>query len=474
MKKIIIYLLILPIFLVADFKQKLTSEEKKWLENKEFIIVGAMDNWAPINFVNYNKEASGIGSSLIELLNKKLDNKLKIESSNWNNIYEKAKNAKIDLILDITPKKDREEFFFFSKPYLEIPHVIVSKSEQKSFKSLEDLKGKIVALEEGVGTVNDLKNNHPQIVIKTFENTTLALDAVSRGLADAYIGNRAVVTYKLSTELINNLKIDSIDTTRIASLLTIGVPKNYPILYSIIQKAIDEITPQEFNKIYKKWSNEDWIELKLTNQEKEWLKNNPIIKFAADPNYMPYESFDSTGNYVGFISTYLTSLEETLGIKFDIIKTDSWQETLEYARTNKIDMFTNYMEAEEFEKTHITKPLDIKSPIVVVGKKDINKEFIISIEQLKNKKIAVIKDYFYLNEIYKQFPNFNYIEVENASIALNGVSLGLYDVALCSLPVATYNISQLGLSNLEIVGKTDTFMQLGFSIKKIMKFFHES
>ena len=42
---------------------------------------------------------------------------------------------------------------------------------------------------------------------------------------------------------------------------------------------------------------------------------------------------------------------------------------LEYARTNKIDMFTNYMEAEEFEKTHITKPLDIKSPIVVVGKK---------------------------------------------------------------------------------------------------------
>ena len=51
---------------------------------------------------------------------------------------------------------------------------------------------------------------------------------------------------------------------------------------------------------------------KLTSEEKEWLKNNPIIKFAADPNYMPYESFDSNGNYVGFISTYLTSLEETL------------------------------------------------------------------------------------------------------------------------------------------------------------------
>mgnify|MGYP005838540933 CR=1 FL=1 len=471
MKKIIFYLFVIPIFLLADFKQKLTIEEKNWLENKEIIIVGAMDNWAPINFINHNKEPLGIGFSLVELLNKKLDNKLKIESSSWNNIYEKAKNSKIDLILDITPKKEREEFFFFSKPYLQIPHVIVSKSEQKPFKSLEDLKGKTVALEEGVGTISDLKNNYPQIDIKTFENTTLALDAVSRGLADAYIGNRAVVTYKLSTELLNNLKIDSVDTTRVPSLLTIGVPKNYPILYSIIQKAMDELTPQEFNQIYKKWSSEDWIELKLTNQEKEWLQNNPIIKFAADPNYMPYESFDSNGNYVGFISTYLTSIEETLGIKFDIIKTDSWQETLEYAKDNKIDMFTNYMEAKEFESTHITKALDIKSPIVVVGKKDKNEEFIISIEQLKNKKIVVIKDYFYLNEIYKQFPNFNYIEVDNASIALNGVSSGLYDVALCSLPVAIYNISKFGLSNLEIVGKTDTFMQLGFSIRKDYEIF---
>ncbi|NCB12361.1 MAG: hypothetical protein EOM78_12110 [Erysipelotrichia bacterium] len=51
MKKIIFYLFVIPIFLLADFKQKLTLEEKNWLENKEIIIVGAMDNWAPINFI---------------------------------------------------------------------------------------------------------------------------------------------------------------------------------------------------------------------------------------------------------------------------------------------------------------------------------------------------------------------------------------------------------------------------------------
>ena len=77
------------------------------------------------------------------------------------------------------------------------------------FLSLCDLNCKIVALEENIGTIIDLQKNYPNIIIKTFQNTTLSLDAVSRGLADAYIGNRAVVSYKIKEELLDNLKIDT-------------------------------------------------------------------------------------------------------------------------------------------------------------------------------------------------------------------------------------------------------------------------
>ena len=180
---------------------------------------------------------------------------------------------------------------------------------------------------------------------------------------------------------------------------------------------------------------------------------------------MPFESFDFKGNYIGIVANHLDFIEENLGIKIEILKTNSWRETLDFAKTNKVDMFSNYVGVEDFSDTHITVPMDIESPVVVVGKRDKNQDFIISISQLKDKKIAVIKDYFYLKEIYKKFPNMNYIEVDNAQIALNGVSLGIYDVVLCSLPVATYNINQ-GLSNIEIIGKTDDYMQLGFSIRK--------
>lgn len=478
MKNIVLILLFLPLFLSANFQDKLTKEEKNWLDNQKVITIGAMDNWEPIDFVNYNNQASGIGASIVEILNKKLDNKLQINSGSWNTIYEKTKSGELNAILDLTPKKEREEFFYFTKPYLQIPPVIVSKKEQKPFLSLDDLNGKTVALEENIGTIIDLQKNYPNIIIKIFLNTSLSLDAVSRGLADAYIGNRAVVNYKIKEELLGNLKIDAIDSSRKASILTIGISKNYPFLSSILEKAMDEITVLEWDDIKTKWEgkvledgNNADLKINLTKEEKEWLKQNSIIKYAGNPNYMPFESFDENGNYVGIVANHLNLIEQDLGIKFEKIKTNSWSETLEKVKESKVDIFSNYMNIQEFQDTHISVPMQLKSPIVVVGRKDKHKDFIVSLAQLKNEKIVVLKDYFYLGEIYKQYPNLNYIEVENATIALNGVSAGTYDIALCSLPVASYTISSLSLNNIEIIGKTDTYMQLGFSVKKDYEIF---
>ena len=90
MKNIFFILLFTPFFLFANFQDKLTKEEKNWLDNQKIITIGAMNNWALLDFIDYNNKASGIGSSIVEILNEKLNNKLQIYSSNWNTIYEKT------------------------------------------------------------------------------------------------------------------------------------------------------------------------------------------------------------------------------------------------------------------------------------------------------------------------------------------------------------------------------------------------
>ncbi len=38
--------------------------------------------------------------------------------------------------------------------------------------------------------------------------------------------------------------------------------------------------------------------LELTQKEQEWLKEHPSIRFAGDPNYLPYEGYDKKGTYI--------------------------------------------------------------------------------------------------------------------------------------------------------------------------------
>ena len=136
-----------------------------------------------------------------------------------------------------------------------------------------------------------------------------------------------------------------------------------------------------------------------------------------------------------------------------------------------VDVFSNYVNDPMFKETHISVPTDIKSPIVIVSKKNKRDHFIAELSQLKNDKIAVVADYSYVNDIYEQYPNLHYVKVPNATAGLEGVASGQYDAMLCSLSLAAYKISELNLNNLQIVGKTDFVMHLGLSVKKEWEIF---
>ena len=40
------------------------------------------------------------------------------------------------------------------------------------------------------------------------------------------------------------------------------------------------------------------IDLPLTEEEKKWLENHPVIQFTGDPNWLPFEAL----NKIRFIS----------------------------------------------------------------------------------------------------------------------------------------------------------------------------
>ncbi|OHE10096.1 MAG: hypothetical protein A2513_08345 [Sulfurimonas sp. RIFOXYD12_FULL_33_39] len=209
----------------------------------------------------------------------------------------------------------------------------------------------------------------------------------------------------------------------------------------------------------------------LTNEEREWLHKHPIVKHTGNPDYLPYEAFDSYGNHSGMVADYLNLIEKKLNIKIQRVPSLSWSDAINRTKKEEVDMLSDYTNDEQFKKTHISTKSYIQSPVIVVKQKMDFQPFISNLSELNEEKIAIGKKYAFLEPIFQKYPNLNYIEVNTIEDVLKGVSLGEYSAALTTLNITTYAISKHGLRNLQIVGKSEFDMHLGFVVKKEYEYF---
>ncbi len=231
----------------------LTSKEKAWLAGHPKIRVGIMEAWSPMDFVDETGTPRGIGAGYINVLNKRLGGRLLIVPGPWKEIYEKVKEKKLDALTGITPTEFREPYFNFTKPYIIIPHSIVARKDGPYYQNEKDLVGKTIALERGFFLVKTLKESQPEISIKEYDSTSQALEAVAKGEADAYIGNRAVASYTIEAELFNSLQIQGRNQSTY-SINAIGVRKDWPILAQILDRVLASVTQEEKKTIHSKWT----------------------------------------------------------------------------------------------------------------------------------------------------------------------------------------------------------------------------
>ena len=231
---------------------KLNPDEQAWLSKHPNIHVGIMNAWPPMNYVDENGIPRGIGVDYLNAINKRLGGVLNVVPALFKENFDAVKSKSLDALMDITPKPDREPFFNFTTPYLTIPQIIVGHKDKPYFSGEKDLYGKSVALERGYYTVKRFKRDHPEIKIREYKDTSDCLDAVSRGEADAYVGNRAVAIYLMEKELITNLRMMG-RTSQPPVPLAFGIRKDWPELAEILNKALGSLSPQEVQEIHRKW-----------------------------------------------------------------------------------------------------------------------------------------------------------------------------------------------------------------------------
>jgi PAS domain S-box-containing protein len=230
----------------------LSEEEEAWVRAHPEIRVGVMADWPPFSFRDPDGAPQGISPDVIAALTEMVGLKVTLVAGQWDPLLESLKDGELDALMDATPKPERRPFMHFTASYLAVPHAIVAASDSPPLADETALSGLTVALERGFGNVGWFRENHPEVTVREYPDTSAALDAVARGEADAYVGNRAVVRYLMVRDVLPGLAIRG-RLTREPTRLAVAVPKDRPALASILDKALEALGVAGTQAILAQW-----------------------------------------------------------------------------------------------------------------------------------------------------------------------------------------------------------------------------
>jgi PAS domain S-box-containing protein len=203
--------------------------------------------------------------------------------------------------------------------------------------------------------------------------------------------------------------------------------------------------------------------VKLTSKEIEYLQNKQTINMCIDPNWMPFEQFDENDNYIGMSAEYFKIFAENLSVDFNVIHTNSWTETLEFAKQKKCDILSLAMETPQRKKyLNFTTPY-LETPLVVATKLGVH--FINDVNDLKGKKIGISKGYAFSELLKYKYPLLNIIDVENTNEGLEKVNHGELFGFVGSLASIGYTLQREYAGELKIAGKFDETWKLGIGVR---------
>ncbi len=199
----------------------------------------------------------------------------------------------------------------------------------------------------------------------------------------------------------------------------------------------------------------------LTQQEKEWLDAHTVIKLGPDPFFPPIEYLDEDGIYRGIAADYITLVERKLGINFNIVRLENWDEVVKQTRNRQIDVWGAATNSKQRSKYMLFTLPHIELPGVIITKQVDQKT--LTMEQLKDMKVAVVANYIWQDFIENDYPNMKLVLVPDIQAGLQEVSFNTVDAFVNDLATTSYYIERDGIMNLRVSGETGYYTRLAFA-----------
>ncbi|HWP21650.1 MAG TPA: transporter substrate-binding domain-containing protein [Candidatus Cryosericum sp.] len=205
----------------------------------------------------------------------------------------------------------------------------------------------------------------------------------------------------------------------------------------------------------------------LTPEEQVFIEQHPVIRLGVDPNFVPYEFFDTDGVYKGIAADYIALICQRTGLNMQVQEGLTWTEAYEKAVTGELDALPCVAQTAEreryflFSDTYFTFQ---RAVFLNEETKDINK-----LSDLYGKTIAVQMNSSH-HSYLTQFSEVKLSLYPTVEAGLRAVSQGTELAFVGNMATSSYLARQNGITNLKYFtidpAPGDPSQTLHFAVRK--------
>jgi len=243
----------LPSGLRPQAGMALNEQEREALVRRPVWRIGAVRGLSMLNDVDARGLHSGVAAEYSQQIAGKLGIGLDVVPfDNVAAMLDALRSGSIDLVPFLTRTEERAKEFRFSAPYLDMPYLVVARSDAPLYWDLGSLRGKRLALALQHPLRELLQKHYPEIVVVDVANGNEAMDFVAQGRADAAV----------EVKLFANLRINSDNDGVLRGVAVVGeLPAQFHFaasraaaeLIPLVDRVLADTSPAQRERMMRRW-----------------------------------------------------------------------------------------------------------------------------------------------------------------------------------------------------------------------------
>lgn len=438
---------------------RLSDQSSAYVRRLGPVRVGVMRDYAPFSFLD-GGSLQGLSVDMLSRIQDMTGLQVITVTDRWPVLMDMFRRGEIDVLANMSINEERQEYTRFTDPYYLIPNVVFTRDPDFEYLGPDSLAGLRIAIGSGIFYEPWVRERFGDAVFG-FSSQRAMFEALAEGSVDVVLA-----ALPNGNHLVRELRIADV---RIAGEFThdgssgedlrFGVRPALEPLARIIDEALRGISPTERRTIENRWMGASVSAISpqrgrdsLSDTERRFLsERNDTIRVCIDPSWMPIEGFDARGRHVGVSADYLALFADRFGLNFEVLRTDSWTETLDSIREGRCDMLPMAMNTPERATfLDFTEPYYIV-PNVLLGR--IETPFVEGLSEFDQRRVGVVKGYAFAELLATRHPGVTFVETNNEVEGLRSLQRGDIHGFVTTLATASHYMQELGLADLKVIAR---------------------